>query len=1196
MKTLRKITHAPMIWGGLLVVSLGLAVALKLTVKAQGTSGGGTLSSAGISATGSFQEDANGVYTVVSQGLDIWRTSDSFEYGYQTLNGDGQIVVRVLGISGTTNIWAKAGVMIRETLEAHSRHATMEGTVGHGLAFLWRAEPGDASGSTHGAAWTAPYWIKLVRYGNCFAGYQSQDGINWQLVDWQIVEMSQQVYVGLVSSSYNRSSACTAQFDQVQVSTVSAWDGLPMVGNGQGLRGDYFTNTDLSGTAIMVRQDRTVNFDWNVGAPMEMANPGQFSIRWTGEIQAQYSEPYTLSLETDDGVRVWLDGKQVINDWVGRYNGVSVITANLVAGQKYQLRIEYFQNGGLAHARMLWSSPSTPKRPVPQSQLYTPAGATDLFQEPQEQPTLRWAVTPNSILGGGWDHGDVGGFRTGGGADTSNGVFTVTGFGPDISGNADGFHYVYQPLTGNGQVVARVLGMAGAQPWAKAGVMIRETLDAGSKEVTLACTPANGLGFFWRPAVSNATYSSATERLDTPCWLKLVRWNDLVGGFISTNGVDWQLADVERVDMGQQVYAGLAVSSHNNKELSTAWFDQVTVSSLDTTGMLPGVGTGDGLKGQYFSNMGLTGTPTLIQTDSVVNFDWGVHPPINVPYGEHFSVRWSGEIQARFTEPCTFYLNTDDGVRVWLNENLIIDDWADRYEGESTATVNLTAGQHYLLRIEYYQNLGVSRAELSWSSPSITRQIVPQSQLYSQPTLDPDGSGLPVLWELHYFGHTGVDPNSSPAKNGLTVLQAYLDGTDPLVFSSAGDGIPDGWAVAHGLNPLDPSVATQDPDEDGLNNLQEYSAGTDPNNPCSLIPGIPDGVSVLYLQTKSAAVNTVAAANGADGQALMGQWKADGTALYALDRRGEVQWTLATSSADKFLLRVDGTQNLAGSSLSAFDLILYLDGECLGHHTLQAGYGTNGMAVCLTPYLKPGRHTVQVFWDGAASFSSLRITQVRLQSITIPNSNGNGIKNGIKDWVDRALFTESGHDGDLASGSYVSPAFVEGRDPYLSMMTLAVNGNALPVQPGAGLRWYANVPLSASTNTPVSISYQNGGEVESGAMSWLPVNVLNSSNLVIRAGDSLLLGAGSNQSTSVQITVLNGSQTVGAYTITAAQPVPCQFLTAGTYTINASYATSGGAVQNGSMTVTAVGYSFPPNPVCMTSQVRVWPLTNVPPQ
>jgi hypothetical protein len=146
------------------------------------------------------------------------------------------------------------------------------------------------------------------------------------------------------------------------------------------------------------------------------------------------------------------------------------------------------------------------------------------------------------------------------------------------------------------------------------------------------------------------------------------------------------------------------------------------------------------------------------------------------------------------------------------------------------------------------------------------------------------------------------------------------------------------------------------------------------------------------------------------------------------------------------------------------------------------------------------------------------------------------------------------------------------------------------------LRWYANVPLSVETNTSLNISYQNGGMTEKGSLQWLPLNVLIPTSQLVRTGDSLLLTARSTQPATVQITILNGSQTVATYNTTASQPVPHQFTSAGTYTVKAIYTPRAGASRTGSITVKVVGYDFPSNPACMPSDIRNWPLTNVPPE
>ncbi len=117
-----------------------------------------------------------------------------------------------------TSPWAKAGVMIRENLTAGSRHAIMALTPAVDSAFQRRVNPGDISLSTSGGSTFAPAWVKLVRNGNIFSGYQSSDGVNWALVSSETISMASSVYLGLAVTSTNTAALCTATFDSVVVS------------------------------------------------------------------------------------------------------------------------------------------------------------------------------------------------------------------------------------------------------------------------------------------------------------------------------------------------------------------------------------------------------------------------------------------------------------------------------------------------------------------------------------------------------------------------------------------------------------------------------------------------------------------------------------------------------------------------------------------------------------------------------------------------------------------------------------------------------------------------------------------------------------------------------------------------------------------------------------------------------------------
>jgi fibronectin type 3 domain-containing protein len=151
--------------------------------------------------------------------------------------------------------------------------------------------------------------------------------------------------------------------------------GVSTLGTGDGLLGQYYTGTsfNFSGrTPVLSRVDPTINFNWNNVSPDPSVPQTNYSVRWTGEIQAQYSEPYKFSTVSDDGVEVIVNGQVVIND--NSPHSPTVDTSapiQLVAGQSYAIEVDYFQAGGGAEAILDWSSPSTPQNVVPQSQLFS---------------------------------------------------------------------------------------------------------------------------------------------------------------------------------------------------------------------------------------------------------------------------------------------------------------------------------------------------------------------------------------------------------------------------------------------------------------------------------------------------------------------------------------------------------------------------------------------------------------------------------------------------------------------------------------------------------------------------------------------------------------------------------------------------------------------------------------------------------
>jgi regulation of enolase protein 1 (concanavalin A-like superfamily) len=180
----------------------------------------------------------------------------------------------------------------------------------------------------------------------------------------------------------------------------------------------------------------------------------------------------------------------------------------------------------------------------------------------------------------GWSDLDVGSVSKAGTASYSNGVFTLTASGQWIYSTADGMHFAYQPLNGDGTIVARVLSASGSQ-YPEAGVMIRETLNNNSAHAFMAYEPYPSAAtyFYERPSTGAATSSSTALIPALPYWVKLVRSGSSFSGFISADGVNWvQVGSTQTISMAQSVYIGLALSANNNSAVASASFDNVSVT------------------------------------------------------------------------------------------------------------------------------------------------------------------------------------------------------------------------------------------------------------------------------------------------------------------------------------------------------------------------------------------------------------------------------------------------------------------------------------------------------------------------------------------------------------------------------------------------------------------------------------------
>jgi hypothetical protein len=177
-------------------------------------------------SVGSFTEAPAGTFTMTASGADIWAVNgieaDEFHFAYKMLTGTGSIVAKIESIDNT-NVWAKAGVMIRETLNPDSAHAMMVVTPASGVSFQRRPGTGQTSLNTATGSITAPYWVKIERdlSGN-FTAYSSANGSVWTMQGTENISMASNVYIGLALTSHDVALTCQAVFSNVTTTgTVS---------------------------------------------------------------------------------------------------------------------------------------------------------------------------------------------------------------------------------------------------------------------------------------------------------------------------------------------------------------------------------------------------------------------------------------------------------------------------------------------------------------------------------------------------------------------------------------------------------------------------------------------------------------------------------------------------------------------------------------------------------------------------------------------------------------------------------------------------------------------------------------------------------------------------------------------------------------------------------------------------------------
>ncbi len=328
--------------------------------------------------------EQNGVYTLRvrgGQGKDVKR--QAAHYAYRVLRGDGEVVARVTSVRGSNG--CLAGVMMRENLEPPGGFVWLavgaEGTLhldvrDYGWHALQRRDLG---------AVKLPVWLKLVRHekDKRVTAWRSANGTNWQEVGQSPMGCKLEPFpddsdhwrpklcAGLAIRGASTENLASARFDHVALTAY-------------GLLGEYFAD-DRFHRFVFSRPDEKIQFNWGDNSPTAEIEPDHFAVRWTGKLEPKFTEAYRFLLDADNDAWLWLDGKEVKTAKFNRERDAELVP--LVAGQRYELKLEFKEGAGAASVRLGWSSHRQFAEVIPASQLTYTYGPDSPNEEATESAT-----------------------------------------------------------------------------------------------------------------------------------------------------------------------------------------------------------------------------------------------------------------------------------------------------------------------------------------------------------------------------------------------------------------------------------------------------------------------------------------------------------------------------------------------------------------------------------------------------------------------------------------------------------------------------------------------------------------------------------------------------------------------------------------------------------------------------------------
>lgn len=528
----------------------------------------------------------------------------------------------------------------------------------------------------------------------------------------------------------------------------------PNLGDGNGLRAEYSLENDLT-TPVLSTNEPTIDYDDEfLTEGTETMAENNFTVRWFGKIQPIYSETYTFHANAKGGVILKVNGR-VLCDSINNSAVSSSDTISLSAGKKYDIEYSYKKTGTKGQALLEWESLSQVRQRIPFYQLFSkPFASTGLVTVYENENYEGYSsgfkfgnFSSDALAKLGLNSESMNSIKvtpgykvvfysednfSGDSIVLENDTFQfgewknriksmrITNSGADLP---DGIYYLKPKNSDN------TVGIEGNYQNSINGQKARLFRNTGNINLQFRFTRQN-----------NGTYN--IQSISSGKNLEIENFSKSTNASVQ----QWKASDAENQkfmivpseeDGFYKIYSLLSekiieVESLSSSALVRQTDNQNSIYSnwqIEPVPPLPN-GKGDGLTAEYYNGQEFN-TLMVTTVDTTINFNWGTNRPNRNINADNVSIRWQGKIEPRTSGDYQFFINSDNGRRLWINDQLIIDKWINDYDIEYSGNIMLQAGELYNIKLDYFESIGGAYCKLEWISPKQPREIVPKSQLYS---------------------------------------------------------------------------------------------------------------------------------------------------------------------------------------------------------------------------------------------------------------------------------------------------------------------------------------------------------------------------------------------------------------------------------------------------------------------------------